>query len=293
MRVFLTTRTCKTMRRAWTLLEILVAMGIIAVLTGSLLIGSRVVNSSRRGATARQQLQLIAAAIDRYAEFWPKWKIGSVTIADKGWPDAVPGRVFATCTSTFGPFEEVMGFNDSVDFTSPADWIDMTGNIFNANICLSYQLRASSGKGPFIEDPRGVNLVTSETLVAVGSPRILLPGFDTSCVASGGVARSAEAFVDPWESPIRYFWVYRESNRTSPTSHRGYLPVDFAPITTGSGGYGVANPGFAQPDGSLKTAVGYVLESAGPDKKFGNIWKINPTAQEIADAEDNVMITRP
>ena len=43
---------------------------------------------------------------------------------------------------------------------------------------------------------------------------------------------------------------------------------------------------------NFRKAVGFVLESAGPDKKFGNVWKLNPTQYERNVAEDNV-ITMP
>ena len=282
-----TYRVFPTSRPAWTLVEILVSVGIIAALAGALLIGSRAVNASRRGATAKQQLQLISAAIDRYAEFWPKWKVGAVAVSDEGWPDAIPGRVFATCNSTYGPFEEVMNFNVIFYLTGP-DCIYLTGNILNANTCLAYQLRAASGRGPLIKDGRGVNLVTSETLIGIGAPRVQYPGFDPGCV-SGGAAKSAEVFLDPWKTPIRYFWVYRDVSRSS---HRGYLPVDFAPLAADSGPFGVFNAEFNQPAAPTATqiAAGYVLESAGPDQKFGNVWKINPTQQEIDDARDNITI---
>lgn len=279
------TRTLATSRPAWSLTEILVSAGIIGALASVLVVGSRAVNESRRGAAAKQQLQLISAAIARYAEFWPKWKVGPVAVSDAGWPDAIPGRVFATCNSGFGPFEEVMNFNNSIDMTGP-DWIESTGNIINANTCLAYQLRASSGRGQIIKDGRGLNLVTSETLIGVGAARVQYPGFDAGC-ATGGASKPAEVFLDHWQTPIRYFWVYRDVSRMA---HRGYLPVDFAPLAADSSPVGVGNARFAQPDGSLKVAAGYVLESAGPDQKFGNVWKINPTQQEIDDARDNITI---
>jgi type II secretory pathway pseudopilin PulG len=292
MRLQLTSRSTRSRRPAWSLAEILVTTGIIGVLGGALVVGSRVVSASRKTASAKLQLRLIAEAADRYAEYWPKWKIGSVTIADKGWPDAFPGRVFATCNSTFGPFEEVMNFNDTIDLSTPADWIAQSGHIVNSNVCLAYQLRASAGNGPFIGEPRGVNLVTSETVVGVGSPAVLVPSFDTSCVPSGGAAKPAEVFLDPWGTPLRYFWVYRDATRTS---HRGFLPVDFAPLANDSSAYGVFNMAFNQPAAATATQVasGYVLESAGPDKKFGNVWKINPSVQEIADADDNPVVMHP
>lgn len=71
--------------------------------------------------------------------------------------------------------------------------------------------------------------------------------------------------------------------------------MDFAPLAGDSSAIGVFNMAFNQPAAPTATqvAAGYVLESAGPDKRFGNVWKINPTTQEIADAEDNPVIMHP
>ena len=72
------------------------------------------------------------------------------------------------------------------------------------------------------------------------------------------------------------------------------LPVNCGVFRTGTavGGTGTTGPyGFSFVFNSktvTKTAIGYVLESAWPDKRFGNVWKANPTAKEIEDAADNI-----
>lgn len=275
-------------RRGWTLAEILVATTILLVIAGGVTLSGRAVLGSRRVATARAQLALISTAIDRYASFWPAWKIGSITVADKGWPDFVPGRVFAACSLGVGVFENVAGFNDSVDLAGP-DWLINDMAVLQSNTCLAYQLLSASGKGPYLRDRQGAGLATGGDFVA-GGANVLYPGFDANCVAAGGTARSAEVVVDPWGTPIRYFWVYRDASRTA---HRGYLPVDFGPLLNDSSNFGVHNARYQQFADSSATqfAAGYVLESAGPDKKFGNLWKINPTETELTEAEDNLMIS--
>lgn len=282
-----TTQQTQKTRGGWSFIEVLVTMAILVVLMGMLIYSSRIVNDSRKRATALQQLQLVSKAVDRYAGFWPAWKIGPVTIADKGWPDFAPGRVFATCDSGFGPFEANPGggYNDFVLYVGP-HWIEETNLRMEANTALAYQLLASSGKGPYITDREGAGMEEAAKLV-IGATRILYPGF-----CGGGGARPAEVIVDPWGTPLRYFWVYRDASRNS---YRGYLPVDFAPLSAADPPTPVSvfHSAFNQPaaPAAKQIAVSYVLESAGPDRKFGNVWKINPTQQEIADAEDNLVIS--
>ena len=275
----------RTARRpAWTLAELLTAMGIFTILFGALLFGGRAVRNARNGATAKQQLALIGAAINQYAGFWPKWQIGSVVVADKGWPDAIPGRVFGSCQDTVGDFEEIAGFNDTLIL--PANWLDQSNHVLNANTCLAYQLMSASGKGPFLGDRAGANLRDGAEFS--GGTRVMYPGFHSLCVPSGGgAARAAEVCADPWGTPLRYFWVYRD-----PNAYRGYLPVDIAPIAADLVDNGAFDLDPAAGRFVPKTAVGFVLESAGHDKKFGNVWKVNPSAAEIEDAEDN-MVTSP
>lgn len=273
-------------RGGWTLVEVLVGVSILTVLFGTVALSGRMVQNSRRKAAGQGQLRMIATAIDQYSDFWPSWKVGSIVIADKGWPDFVPGRLLAACPN--GVYQDISGYNDVVDLGDP-DWIENSVLVLNANTTLAFALLASSGKGPFIKDRRGASMQEGDKF-ASGLGRVLYPPFDTACVpGAANIARTTEVFVDPWGTPIRYFWVYRDASRTA---HRGYLPVDFGPFLLDSGPFGVLNGAFNQPAAPTATQVsaGYVLESAGPDKKFGNVWKINPTEQEIADAEDNPLV---
>lgn len=274
-------------RRGVTLMEALVVVGIILLLSTLVLFSGRMLRESRNGAIARQQLELIADAIEQYASFWPRWEAGGVVIADRGWPDFVPGRLFGSCGGGVGPYETIAGFNDFVDLGGVA-WIDDPIFVLNANTCLAFGLTASSGKGPYIRDPEGANLVDGAKFV-FDAGRILYPPFDSGCSALAGGSKPAELFVDPWGTPLRYFWVYRDTDRTS---FKGYLPVRYGAFTVGAGFGGVDDPLFFQTVGGLRQkAVGYVLESAGPNRKFGNVWKTGPTNQEIQDAADNIVVT--
>lgn len=128
---------------------------------------------------------------------------------------------------------------------------------------------------------------TGDTGAVLANP--LLPGY----VGGPSAARHAQVLVDPWGTPYRYFWVYRDAEPDpGARAYRGYLPVDYGAFLLGDGADGgVDNAAFYQPDGTRKTAVGYVLESAGPNKKFGNVWKIDPFAPEYRDAADNFTVT--
>ena len=101
------------------MIELLVVIGIMVVMGGLVLLTSRIISASQARSTARQQIALIAAAIDGSAGFWPKWQQKdntgrSFTIADRGWPDYVPGRLFAA--PPFGPFTAITGFNNDLMF---------------------------------------------------------------------------------------------------------------------------------------------------------------------------------
>jgi len=257
-------------RAAFTLLELLVAIAIISVLVAVAFLGTHHAYSYIKKSSAQQQMTLIATAIDQYKDFWPAWKYGNTPVADKGWPDFIPGRLFLSTANT-GPFGVIAGFNDKVTFDLDGpnsginygpngDMLVSEGDVEHAAECLAYALTAKSGKGPYIKDEMKGNLQTAHD-------KEFYPNMTGS---AGGQPRGE--FVDPWGTPIRYFWVFREPNLATP---RGFLPV----ITANSN------------DANFRVANGFVLESAGPDKKFGNIWKVNPSTQEIQDAADNITIT--
>jgi len=84
--------------------------------------------------------------------------------------------------------------------------------------------------------------------------------------------------IDPWGVPLRYLWVARDADPSNPSGWRAITTAD----STG--------PTDPNNDPFYARAQGFVLESAGPDGRFGNIWKRNATPQEVADAQDNLMV---
>jgi hypothetical protein len=271
-------------RRAFTMAEVLVAVALVFLLTGIVLLSGLAMRSAGNLATTRQQLALISQGIDQYASFWPRWKIGGVVVAEEGWPDFIPGRLFATNT-----FESVGGFNDHLGydleggifhFGPQNDNLDVVGvgEVMHGNMCLAYGLTSSSGKGPQLTENDTAVLKDVEDPVlmegyrrlgqVVGQP--LLPAY----LGMSG-SRRTQVLVDAWGTPYRYFWVYRDTTGGPPQrAHTGYLPVVTADMS----------------DDDFRTAEGYVLESAGPDRKFGNVWKANPTGLEIENASDNLTL---
>ena len=85
-----TTRNTADRRRGLTLAEILVAIAIVSVLLGILVVSSRAVLRSQNRSDAKQEIMMIAAAIDKYATYWPAWEGTNnngnvVKLADRGW----------------------------------------------------------------------------------------------------------------------------------------------------------------------------------------------------------------
>lgn len=270
--------------------EILVAMTIIAVLVGMVLVAVKTLRNSGRQAAAEDQLALITKAIDQYAAFWPKWKVGSTTVAEQGWPDFIAGRLFDKAV-----FQEIkredkplksLIFNSDLTFNvldgiirpTNRDYVGI-GDVLSANICLAYALTAGSGKGPYLEpddqtllkDITDPQLLESFAAIGGGQDQTVLqspclPGY--LALPQAG-AKHSLVLVDPWGTPYRYFWAYRDN-----TAINGLIPVITADPT----------------NAAFRPAVGYVLESAGPDRRFGNVWRANPTVQEHDDAEDNLIV---
>jgi len=274
------------------MLELMVAIAIILVLVALAIVGTRAAQGYARKSNAEQQLKLLSNAIDQYTSFWAPWKAGAVVVAEKGWPDFIPGRLFAS-TANGGPFPpdpfnasltyDNEGGNSGITYDAAGDMTVSEGDVEHASECLVYALTSTSGKGPYIRDEMRGDLL------------FVHPDEFYPTLVSGAPAQSRAEFVDPWGTPYRYFWVYAD-DATSNRAHKGYLPVNIGVFSTsssplGSGNSSVNNPLFRTPNGKYKTAVGYVLESAGPDKRFGNVWKANPTQKEITDAADNLSVT--
>jgi len=263
--------------RGLTLVEVLISVSILLVLFGVVIVSGKMARDSTKRSASQRQIAQLAAAVNQYAAHWPAWKFGNVVVADKGWPDFVPSQVFGA------PYGVLVGFSDYTNLSGPppATWLS-SGSApnnyeLNANECLFYSLTTPVGGGPYLSPGAGAGdyrLAQAQNGSTLYYPALL---------ASGAAPR--QTIIDSWGTPIRYFWVYRSAATSSNTmAYRGYLPVSTADT---------ASPDF-------QTAVGFVLESAGPDKKFGNIWKLVPdplpanyetTDVDIRDAYDNLTVS--
>lgn len=282
--------------RGFTLVELLVVIAILAALISIAAFGATAAYKHMKKNTARQQLTLIANAIEKYTTFWPRWEVGGVVVAEKGFPDFIPGRLFATggvVGFPAGVFGSVAGFNNAAtNLEFPLQYLDEENDqqeldeyVEHAGECLLYAMTSTSGKGPYITDEMQGNLQSSHA--AQFYPTL----------GGGSTGGKRGEFIDPWGKPYRYFWVYRDVFGGDPNdlsnSYNGFLAVDYGAFlrSVNDGGAGrVDNPAFLQNDPARtpKTAVNFVVESAGPDGFFGNIWKVDPTDNEITRAEDNV-----
>ncbi len=259
--------------RGLTLVEMLVGIAIFSVLVGAIIIGARAMYGSQRADAARQQLALLSSAIDRYASFWPQWKVGSTVAAERGWPDYIPGRLFVAGADSYesqpfnGDFNYIISGAGSGVLEDPTgeteDKVQAGGDVLGGNICLAYSLLSATGKGPYLQVDDDQALLKDISAVDGSAAFPLLPAR-----TAAGMARRKLALVDPWGTPYRYFWVYRDQS-----AYQGFMP-----ITTADTG-----------DSEFHLAEGFVLESAGPDRKFGNIWKYNPTLEEVVRAKDNIL----
>lgn len=263
-------------RGGFTLLETLVVIALIFILIGVLVVSGRAVFNYQRRATAQQHLAMVSRAIDQYAAFWPRWRAGATEVAEQGWPDFIPGRLFET-----NVFNTVPGFNDNLQFNindldRPITDLRGNGDALDANICLTYALTASAGSGPYIkQDDASIlkDLEDPDLLRDIQQYGSTVTNPMYPALQGTASARRAQVLVDPWGTPYRFFWAYAASGTPpGPEAPRGFLPV-----RTADGG-----------DAAFRVAEGYVLESAGPNRKFGNLWKLNPSEADFREAEDNL-----
>ncbi len=280
-------------RGAFTILELVVAIAIITVLVGLVFVSGRAAHGWMKKSTAQQQMALIASAIEAYSDAWPSWKGGQVVVADKGWPDFIPGRLFPSIG--LNSFNLVSNFNvdafynieDGISYAPNDDKMTIeAGDAVNGAECLFYALTSATGGGPFFTGEAMEELIFSH-------PDEFYP------IRSGQPDLMRSEFVDPWGVPYRYFWVYRDDQWTVPAGWtwpeqlpKGLVAVAygaFHDVQAAAYGY-IDNPNFIQNSGRRQKAVAYVLESAGPDKRFGNIWQQSPSLMDMERAEDNLIV---
>ncbi len=184
--------------RAFTLVELMVAVGILVILLAILIPAISAVRESAKGNAAKAQMQMIAGAIDEFAAFWPPWTTGTdrsgnpksglepgLPICSKGLP---PWRPFELWPSAD---------NDLKLRNSAISLIDNPGLLL-ANECLAYSLTAKIGKGPFIKKSPG-GLVEYVPLTA--DPNTYYPGTESMTPHVQRVR-----LLDPWGTPYFYCW---------------------------------------------------------------------------------------
>lgn len=294
-----TTRTRARNRRGLSLVEMLVVLGILSVLIGLVAFGAGSVYRSQDRSIAETQIAMLANAIEKYANFWPAWEVRGpngtfIKLAERGWPDYLPARLFDSFNGNYQaqPFFNMAGdlqffanvlngppgnLSGIVQQPGLADDVQI-GDVLNANICLAYSLTAPVGEGPYLDiDDQGALIKSASDVVNLNGLNTLPQRLNDNALFHNNEFGSTRklVLVDPWGTPYRYFWVARDAN-----SFSGY-----AAIRSG-------NPTAPE----FRRADGFVLESAGPDRRFGNVWEpflLLENDERVRQAADNIVVRRP
>lgn len=285
----------KVRARGFTLVELVVVISIIVVLIGLLVVGGGAVHKSMKVSRAKTQVQVLADAIDKYAQAWPEWKYvtnmisgAGVTVSRKGWPHW--SSAFAFPTTGTNAFSAEVDFNDAngLSLIEPMNLGDddtknpSTGQFYRDDVrivaeCITLELTALSQGSAALRDASSFDMFVED----VKSGR-LYPAPTSTGGANKGLRRR---LLDPWGNPFRYLWLARDSGSAS-----GWRAITSADYTQTANDPTTNGPRFA-------VAEGFVIESAGPDGLFGNRWRrlsnrATPTGAEQADidsAEDNLI----
>jgi len=281
-------------RRSLTLVELLVSVTILVLLAGALLTAGRAVQNSLRRGGAEARLKVLAEAMECYVRAWPPWLApdGSVA-ADRAWPNWSAWRVFDTTAG----FATVGGYNDAAtrtrdpsDDDAPFDGDDRDPaspryDVVVAGETLLYALMASSlGRTCFDAE-------THRDLLRVREAASVLPAAVSYPLPTGVTDRYRfrRMLVDPWGRPYRFLWVVRDVR-----SYSGWRAITSADSADG------ATPANVPPDPAavfFSRAEGFVLESAGLDGRYGNVWRPIPgtpaqqdSHRDVLNAQDNILI---
>ncbi|MCK6456533.1 MAG: prepilin-type N-terminal cleavage/methylation domain-containing protein [Phycisphaerae bacterium] len=271
-RSYATPRRRRRTLRGLTLVELLVSLAIVLVLFSLLVVAGQQVRNALRRSRAQQQMQLVADAIDRYAKTWPAWRdtiTGSgAQTSDRGWPHWCGAAAFPVAAYT-----TETDFNDSNTRDVSDDDDPASGgrtDVEAAAECLAFALTTADRGTPLLATGEGTGV---RTYSASETPPRVYPKLLAAASPANNPRRILE---DPWGNPLRYFWVVRDTD-----SQEGWRAITSADST---GPNDPANDPFFAP------AQGIVVESAGPDGRYGNVWRRTPTAQQLEDATDNLWV---
>jgi prepilin-type N-terminal cleavage/methylation domain-containing protein len=169
----------------FTLVEILIAISIIAILAVLALVATRAAIDSARKSTAQATMRMIMVGIEEYSRFWP-----ASSRATAGLPEWSAANLWAVPPPT------------SAAYVQPAEnRNDPTLDQNEANECLAYSLLAQVGEGPYL---RGAPDEVVASLTQDFATRFGLGG------AAVGVP--VQQLVDPWGKPYAYQWLDEDNN---------------------------------------------------------------------------------
>ncbi len=263
----------RRLTRGLTLVEVLVTVGIILVLFTLMVVSTRAIQASARQSRAAAQVRLIAEAVEAYAEAWTVWRLSAgQPVADRAWPHwsawaqfPSPPYVFPppspNCPMVNAPWQNVAD-DDATDAVGlPTGRQDVESSA----ACLAYALLTPA---------------MGKTLMPEAESAFpIKDGCAYPALAPATTASPLRLVLDAWGAPVRYFWVARDAD-----SYSGWRMITSADPNDAQ------SPAIGPPDPFFAVAQGFVLESAGPDGRFGNVWKRGPSQSEVDAAADNVTV---
>lgn len=279
-------RSATTTRRAgFTLVEIMVVVGIIVVLVAILLPALNAVRERAKADKVRTQMQLIAMAIEEYARFWPPSR-GADVNGDGVMDPCTPRSSRGLPPWDFADFwsGELTGNGAEADFelsnTAPVPddiplfWTDSDvydrkrgmseGNqfaalqaeadIYESNECLAWCLTAPIGLGPYLKSPPSGLVEYIPYDPGVYDPNRVYP-LHTDLQSDPNYMKGKRRLIDPWGTP--YFYCWKASDGVWLIWRNLGAPEDTNPRVGG----------FVWND-DQNVGTGFALLSAGPDKRF-------------------------